>query len=79
MLIASLYLLPNLLVGVCINLSVGIFIDRLPAGWLIVGSALFGALAPLTMALVSSFRLRNAFHSQGVNAPGNETFLEEHC
>jgi nitrate/nitrite transporter NarK len=53
MLIASLYLLPNLMVGVCINLSVGIFVDRLPAGWLIVGSSLLCALAPLMMALVN--------------------------
>ncbi|KAH7357389.1 major facilitator superfamily domain-containing protein [Pyrenochaeta sp. MPI-SDFR-AT-0127] len=51
-LVASLYLLPNLLVGVCINLSVGIFVDRLPAGWLVVGSSLLCALAPLMMALV---------------------------
>lgn len=52
-LIASLYLLPNLIVGVCINLSVGIFVDRLPAGWLIVGSSIMCALAPLMMALVN--------------------------
>ncbi|QKX53132.1 uncharacterized protein TRUGW13939_00206 [Talaromyces rugulosus] len=50
---ASLYLLPNLMVGVCINLSVGIFVDRLPAGWLVVGSSLLCALAPLMMALVN--------------------------
>lgn len=50
---ASLYLLPNLMAGVCINLSVGIFVDRLPAGWLVVGSSLLCALAPLMMALVN--------------------------
>jgi len=32
---------------------VGIFVDRLPAGWLIVGSSLLCALAPLMMALVN--------------------------
>lgn len=53
MLITSLYLLPNLMVSVCINLSVGIFVDRLPAGWLVVGSSLLCALAPLMMALVN--------------------------
>ncbi|KAF2015188.1 MFS general substrate transporter [Aaosphaeria arxii CBS 175.79] len=53
MLITSLYLLPNLLIGVCINLSVGIFVDRLPAGWLVIGSTLLAALAPLMMALVN--------------------------
>jgi nitrate/nitrite transporter NarK len=52
MLTTSLYLLPNLLVGVCINLSVGIFVDRVPAGWLVVGSSLLSAIAPLMMALV---------------------------
>jgi MFS family permease len=52
MLTTSLYLLPNLLVGVCINLSVGIFVDRVPAGWLVIGSSLLSAIAPLMMALV---------------------------
>lgn len=52
-LIASLYLLPNLIIGVGINLSVGIFVDRLPAGWLVVWSSLLCALAPLMMALVN--------------------------
>jgi MFS family permease len=52
MLTASLYLLPNLIIGVCINLGVGIFLDRLPAGWLVVGSSLLCAIAPLMMALV---------------------------
>jgi nitrate/nitrite transporter NarK len=41
------------MVGVCINLSVGIFVDRLPAGWLVIGSSLLSALAPLMMALVN--------------------------
>jgi MFS family permease len=53
MLVTSLYLLPNLVVAVCINLSVGIFVDRLPAGGLVVGSSLLSALAPLMMALVN--------------------------
>lgn len=51
--IASLYLLPNLVVGIIINLSVGVFVDRLPAGWLVVLSSLLCALAPLMMALVN--------------------------
>lgn len=53
MLTASLYLLPNLAGGVIVNLTVGIFIDRLPAGWLIVVSSLLCASAPLMMALVN--------------------------
>jgi MFS family permease len=52
-LIASLYLLPNLIVGVCINLTVGIFVHRLPAGRLIMGSSILCAVAPLMMALVN--------------------------
>ncbi|ORY10317.1 major facilitator superfamily domain-containing protein [Clohesyomyces aquaticus] len=50
---ASLYLLPNLLMGVAINLSVGIFVDRLPASWLVVGSSFLCSLAPSMMALVN--------------------------
>ncbi|PVI04313.1 MFS general substrate transporter [Periconia macrospinosa] len=50
---ASLYTLPSLIVGVCINLSVGIFVDRLPAGWLVVGSAILSTFAPLIMAVVN--------------------------
>ena len=52
MLTASLYLLPNLITGVCINLTVGIFLHRLPAGWLVVISSVLCAGAPLMMALV---------------------------
>lgn len=51
-LVASLYLLPNLLSGVFINLSVGIFVDRLPAGWLIITTSILCATAPLMMAVV---------------------------
>ncbi|KAF2119244.1 major facilitator superfamily domain-containing protein [Lophiotrema nucula] len=51
-LITSLYLLPNLMVGVFINLSVGIFVHRLPARWLVAISSLLCSLAPLMMALV---------------------------
>lgn len=54
MLVASLYLLPNLLIGGCINLIVGIYADRLPAGWFIVGSSVLGALAPRKQCSVQS-------------------------
>lgn len=49
----SLYLLPNLISGVLINLSVGIFVDRVPANWLVSGSALICAASPLIMAVVN--------------------------
>ena len=34
-------------------MSVGIFVDRIPAGWLIMASSTLCALAPLMMALVN--------------------------
>jgi MFS family permease len=49
----SLYLLPNLLTGVCLNLSMGVFVDRLPARWLVVASSLICALSPLAMSLLN--------------------------
>ncbi|KAF2017500.1 MFS general substrate transporter [Aaosphaeria arxii CBS 175.79] len=49
---ASLNLLPNLMVGVVLNLSMGLFVDRLPARWLVVVSSFICALAPLFMAVV---------------------------
>jgi MFS family permease len=52
MLTTSLYLLPNLTAGVAINISCGLFIHRVPARWLVAGSALICALSPLIMALV---------------------------
>ncbi|CAI6335798.1 unnamed protein product [Periconia digitata] len=49
----SLYLLPNLVTGTLINLSVGIFVDRIPANWLVSGSAVISAASPLLMAVVN--------------------------
>ncbi|KAF2465391.1 MFS general substrate transporter [Lindgomyces ingoldianus] len=49
----SLYLLPNLLTGVLINLTVGIFVHRLPARWLVVISSFLCSLSPFMMALVN--------------------------
>ncbi|KAI4627964.1 hypothetical protein J4E80_002100 [Alternaria sp. BMP 0032] len=48
----SLYLLPNLLAGVLIQISVGLFVHRVPARWLVAGSALICAISPLLMAVV---------------------------
>jgi MFS family permease len=48
----SLRLLPNLLIGVLINLTVGMFVDKVSARWLVAISSLLCAGAPLMMALV---------------------------
>lgn len=48
----SLYLLPNLTAGVVINISVGMFVHRVPARLLVSGAVLICALSPLIMALV---------------------------
>lgn len=49
----SLRLLPNLLIGVLINLTVGMFVDKVSARWLVAVSSLLCAGAPLMMALVN--------------------------
>ena len=51
-LFTSLRLLPNLLVGCIINLTVGMFVDKVSARWLVVISSSLCAGAPLLMALV---------------------------
>ncbi|TLD11143.1 hypothetical protein PgNI_06352 [Pyricularia grisea] len=48
----SLLLLPMILVGTLANFSTGVFVDRLPARWLIAISSLLTAGTPLIMALV---------------------------
>jgi MFS family permease len=52
-LFTSLRLLPSLLVGVIINLTVGIFIDKVSALYLVTISSMLCAIAPLLMALVN--------------------------
>jgi MFS family permease len=44
--------LPNLLVGTLINLTVGLFVEKVPARWLVAVSSGLCAGAPLLMALV---------------------------
>jgi Na+/melibiose symporter-like transporter len=48
----SLYLLPNLVTGFFINLTVGLVVHRVSARWLVSGSAVICACSPLIMALV---------------------------
>ncbi|EJT70045.1 integral membrane protein [Gaeumannomyces tritici R3-111a-1] len=49
---ASLFLLPNVVVGTALSLMTGVFVHRLPARWLTGGSSLLCAASPLLMALV---------------------------
>lgn len=49
---ASLFLLPNVVVGTALSLTTGVFVHRLPARWLTGGSSLLCAASPLLMALV---------------------------
>lgn len=48
----SLYLLPQLVTAVMLGLTVGLVVHRIPARWLVLGSTLICAMAPLIMALV---------------------------
>ncbi len=48
----SLFLLPNFLMGIGIELFVGMFVHRVAARWLVAGSSLICALSPLLMAVV---------------------------
>jgi hypothetical protein len=48
----SLYLLPNLATGVLLNILVGTFVHRIPALYLVAGSAAVCSLSPLFMALL---------------------------
>ncbi|KAL8377832.1 hypothetical protein RB595_008492 [Gaeumannomyces hyphopodioides] len=49
---ASLFLLPNVVVGTALSLMTGVFVHRLSARWLTGGSSLLCAASPLLMALV---------------------------
>jgi MFS family permease len=48
----SLQLLPNVAVGVIVGLSCGLFVDRVAAGWLVTGTSILCACAPLLMAIM---------------------------
>lgn len=49
----SLKLLPNLIVGAIINLTVGIFVNKVPARWLVTISSFLCSVAPLLMAVLN--------------------------
>jgi Na+/melibiose symporter-like transporter len=50
---SSLQFLPSMTVGCVLNLTVGIFIHKVPARWLVTVSSVLCAGAPLLMALVN--------------------------
>ena len=49
----SLYLLPNLVVGGALSLTLGLFVDRIPVRSLVCISSLLCSLGPLFMAVVN--------------------------
>jgi MFS family permease len=49
----SLYLMPNLVAGVLINVLVGVFVHRVPALYLVIPSAVICSISPLLMALLN--------------------------
>lgn len=49
---SSIRLLPSMLIGAALNLTVGLFIDRVSAMWLVFSTSLACAGAPLLMALI---------------------------
>ena len=44
--------MPSLLVGVVLNFTTGLFVDRLPALWIVTVSSIICAIAPLLMAVI---------------------------
>lgn len=45
-------LLPNVVVGVIIGISCGLFVDKVAAGWLVSGTSIICAGAPLLMSVM---------------------------
>ncbi|KAK7900073.1 hypothetical protein LTR67_003819 [Exophiala xenobiotica] len=49
----SLQLLPNVVVGIVLGLSCGLFVDKVAAGWLVIITSILCACAPLLMAIMN--------------------------
>lgn len=45
-------ILPSLVVGVILNFTTGLFVDRIPAIWLVTVSSVLCAVAPVLMAVI---------------------------
>lgn len=63
---ASLRILPSMMVGAILNLTTGLFVDRVPVFWLAFVSTTLTAGAPLLMALINPHWTywRGAFFAQ---------------
>ncbi|KFY49055.1 hypothetical protein V495_00783, partial [Pseudogymnoascus sp. VKM F-4514 (FW-929)] len=63
---ASLRVLPSLIAGATVNISTGIFVNRMPVFWTVLISAVLTAGAPLSMALIRTDQpyWQNAFLGQ---------------
>jgi nitrate/nitrite transporter NarK len=48
---ASLRLLPALIIGTILNLTTGLFVDKLPPLWVVTASSVICAVSPLLMAV----------------------------
>ncbi|OAA45015.1 Major facilitator superfamily domain, general substrate transporter [Metarhizium rileyi] len=62
----GLRIMPSLLVGVVLNFTTGLFVDRVPALWIVTGSSIICSVSPLLMAVikVQSPYWTNAFIAQ---------------
>ncbi|OJJ42468.1 hypothetical protein ASPZODRAFT_76869 [Penicilliopsis zonata CBS 506.65] len=49
---ASLRILPSLIAGALTNVSTGVFVNRMPVLWVVLGSSAASAAAPLLMAVI---------------------------
>ncbi|KAH8803365.1 major facilitator superfamily domain-containing protein [Xylogone sp. PMI_703] len=63
---ASVRVLPSLIVGSFINISTGIFVNRMPVFWAVLISSLMTAVAPLLMAVIPTNQTywKNAFFAR---------------
>ncbi len=48
---ASIRIIPSVIIGIGLNFATGLFVDRIPVLWLVVGSSFLCAGAPMLMAL----------------------------
>ncbi|EFY86371.1 MFS transporter, putative [Metarhizium acridum CQMa 102] len=62
----GLRIMPSLIVGVILNFTTGLFVDRVPALWIVTGSSVICSISPLLMAAikVESPYWTNAFIAQ---------------
>lgn len=62
----GLRIMPSLLVGVLLNFTTGLFVDRVPVIWIVTVSSVLCSVAPLLMAVISPTApyWTNAFFAQ---------------